>query len=186
MFWYVKLAVLLATPTAICGGKTYYPVGCDKSSVGGTDCVLTCKGQDACNNQVNVPSWSTLKNFVVRCVGAKGCNSLQLGKTRNGVNNYLICIQYESCNSAESARDKSSFLYCEGKKDTCEKYKNKRVQKTAIKNGVPVVIFNNGIAVGRSPSATGADAGIISDPNGLFLPHHHVHWNTHFLRPFCC
>ena len=173
MLWYLKLAVLLATPTAIRGGRTYYPAGCDKRSIGGSDyCVLTCKGQDACENE-NVPSWSTLKKFVVRCIGSKGCNSLQLNNRRNGVENYLLCIGYESCNAAEKARDSSSFVYCEGPKSSCERYKNKRVQQTATKNGVPVVVFDNNVAVGRSSSATGADAGIISDPNGPFLPHHH-------------
>ena len=182
MFLYLKLAVLLFTLTAIRGGKTYYPVGCDQRSVGGTDyCVLTCKGNSACNNKVTVPSWSTLKKFVVRCVGDTGCNSLEFKHTRSGVANYLLCIQKKSCNSAEKASGSASFVYCEGGKDSCEKYPNKRVQKTTTKNGVSVVIFDNNVAVGLTSSGTGADTGIISDPKGPFLPHLHFK-KTHFTR----
>ena len=179
MLWYLKLAVLLVTPTAIRGSRTYYPVGCDSRSVEGTEyCVLTCKGKEACTDTVKVPSWSTLKNFVVRCIGEWACNSLELKNTRGSVENYLMCIGRESCNSVEKARESSSFVYCEGEKEMCDKNSNKRVQETTTKNGVSVVIFDNNVAVGRSSSATGADTGIISDPNGPSLPHYH--FKTHF------
>ena len=179
MLWYLKLAVLLATPTAIRGRRTYYPVGCDSRSVEGTEyCVLTCKGKDACEDRVQVPSWSALKNFVVRCIDERACNDLELRDTRGSVENYLMCIGKRSCDSVEKARDSSSFVYCEGEKDSCERISNKRVQETTTKNGVSVVIFDNNVAVGRSSSATGADTGIISDPNGPSLPHYH--FKTHF------
>ena len=180
MRWYLKLVVLLATPTAIRAGKEYYPSNCNSKSFSGTDCVLTCRGKDACDKDIKVPSSSKLQNFVVRCVTDNACNSLEFEKRRSAVKNYLMCIpDAESCNSAEKAAEQSSFLYCEGGRNECgDRYKNKGVATTATKNGISVVIFTNDVAVGRSQSAKGEDAGIISDPNGpffilFFLPYYH-------------
>ena len=168
---YLRLAVLLVTPTAIRAGKQYSPSNCHQSSFSGTDCVLTCRGQDACETSVSLPKGSNLKNFVVRCVTDTACSSLSLRKTRSGVTIYLLCIpNADSCNSVEGVSGKSSYIYCEGGRGDCkDKYKNKRVKRTTKKNGIDVVIFNNDVAVGRSTSARGKDAGIISNPNGPFF-----------------
>ena len=164
MLWYLKLTVLLATSTAIPVGREYYPSDCYSETFEGTDCVLTCRGKDACNSGISIPRSTTLKNFIVRCVpGVRNlvtCNSLQIKNARGGVSSYFMCIPKKSCNSVERAASIASFVYCEPE---CGRIPNKRVKTTTTKNGKPVVIFDNGVAVARSSDAKGKDMGIISN-----------------------
>lgn len=163
--WSLKLAVLLVIFTASLAEETgydYYPSDCDRKDFGGTACVLTCRSQDACM-EVFVPGSPNLKNFVVKCVQDTACNNLKFGNLRSSVQTYLMCIPNEkSCNSAEQAVRKASFVYCKN----CDKYKNKNVNTANVKNGKTTVVFNNGIAVS---GATEKNAGIVS--NGSFPPH---------------
>ena len=166
MLRYLQLAVLLSPATAVRVGQEYYPRDCHRESFPGSECLLICRGKDACNGGVSIPRSPALKNFIVRCEGRDGvsCNSLTLKNMRDGVQSYFMCIKKTSCNSVERIASTASFVYCEPR---CQGIQNKGVKEINTKNDTPVVIFSNGVAVGRALGATGKDAGVI--PNGEFF-----------------
>ena len=165
MSWFPKALIVLASlTTALAGKRYYYPAGCEKSGYSTTDfCVLICDGKDACQGSLSVPRSSKIKHFIVRCVGGNpSCNSLKQFQNKGSVIIYLLCIK--KCNSANEAGNSAKYVFC----NACNGAKSKGVSnKFSNKNGVPVVIFNNGIALAREgvPSDQ-SNLGIIS--NGPF------------------
>ena len=164
MSLFPKALVVLAILTTVLAGKTYYPEGCEQASYNTADfCVLICDGDDACKDNLSVPPSSTIKHFIVRCVrGDPSCTSLgSFNNKRSGVAIYLLCI--EKCNSAEDAANSANYVYCAG--DGCNSSGNsKGVSSVTEKNGLPVVIFDNDIALLRQelPDKQ-SDLGIISN-----------------------
>ena len=163
MSWFPKALIVLASlTTALAGKRYYYPAGCEKSGYSTTDfCVLICDGKDACEGSLRVPP-SSIKHFIVRCVGGNpSCNSLKEFKNKGSVKIYLLCIK--RCNSAEEASSSARYVYC----GDCNNAKSRRVNALTNKNGVQVVIFDNGIALARQERPNGqSNLGIIS--NGPF------------------
>ena len=161
MSLFPKALVVLAILTTVLASKTYYPEGCEQASYNTADfCVLICDGKDSCKDRLSVTKSPTIKHFIVRCVrGDPSCTSLGKFRHKGSKTIYLLCIN--KCNSAEKAGQSANYVYCE----RCNSSgKSKGVTSVTTKNGVPVVIFNNHIALTReeNPSKQ-SDLGIISN-----------------------
>jgi len=153
------LLVVVGPITISAKDREYYPCKCDERDYRGTTCVLTCSGTDACDrDDLAIPESRTVTSFIVRCVnGNPACNSLDSFIKRAGLDIYLMCI--DSCNSADEAQASATYAYC-GK---CNSIKSKGVRETTTINGVRVVVFDNGVAVGRDENPRQEYMGIISN-----------------------
>ena len=176
MFWYLNLAVLLLTWTAIPqvlvdaketqsnDEKKYFPSSCREDSFIGDTCGVACRGRESCA-KLDIPAGANLQHFIVRCVNKYSCKKMALKESRTSVTTYLMCLTEDSCKSSDTAAQSATFVYCV--KDCGLEVGNKGVQTITTKNGVPIVIFSNNDAVARSVGSTEDTLGFIPSDSGV-------------------